>query len=43
MREHGRDPAEAYPGDGLSAADLGSRTEQDRRSMRRVGARTVVA
>ena len=40
VREHGRDATAAHPGHGLSA-DRG--TEQDRRSTRRVGARTVVA
>ena len=40
MREHGRDATAAHPGHGLSRS---AGTEQDRRSTRRVGARTVVA
>ncbi len=42
VREHGRDATAAHQGNGLSTADSPG-TEQDRRSTRRVGARTVVA
>ena len=44
---HGRDPTAAHHGHGLSAGSRESErspgTEQDRRSTRRIGARTVVA